>query len=197
MFPRVLSFIPKITQDQLLAGLKQVFRQANERGITTVFEPSVGLVAGPEEVTMMRALAATPAMTVRMGGALYGNGNDLMTWVNCYQPELLSDGDTLFTVRAMKLEGVKNDVSVNGNDKVLNPEECLDVHQALRAVTIDAAWQCHLDHQIGSLLPKKQADFVILAKNPLTWEAPRAAGMRDIKGLETWVNGNKVFPAKD
>jgi hypothetical protein len=42
-------------------------------------------------------------MTVRVGGALYGNGNDLMTWLNAYKPELESDPNALFTLRAIKL----------------------------------------------------------------------------------------------
>ncbi len=387
----MLVAMPQPGPEQMLDGLKRVFQQANQRGITTVFEASVGLLNGPAEVTMLKALAQTPAMTVRMGGALYGNSNDLMTWVNCYQPELSSDGNSLFTIRALKLisdgsnqgltgfqsrpylccnehsvpgvgawglfnfdparkladvmavvaaagwpilthangdEAITNvlaayqmalskvpppaptdapaaslpqapawarqrhriehasllhddtiglmrrmEISPSflighvgywgkafqdtilgkdrsllldrcasalqaglrislhsdhfvtplgplrcmeqavgrvmeatvkhpahgapapGEGKVLNAPECLDVAQALRAVTIDAAWQCHLDHQVGSLLPGKQADLVILAKNPLQWSAPHAAGMRDIGVLETWVNGSRVFAA--
>ncbi len=93
------------------------------------------------------------------------------------------------------MEALKGKSPANENDNVLNPDERLNVHQALRAVTIDAAWQCHLDHQIGSLLKDKQADLVILAKNPLQWPVFNAAGMRDIKVVETWVNGSRVFSA--
>ncbi len=79
--------------------------------------------------------------------------------------------------------------------EVLNPSERLSIAQALRAVTIDAAWQCHLDEQIGSLLPGKQADLVILEQDPLTWQTIDAAGMRDIVVRETWVSGRRVYSA--
>ncbi|WP_193314787.1 amidohydrolase [Xanthomonas sp. LMG 12459] len=379
----VLQKMPQVKPVDILEGLMKVFQQANACGITTVFDASIGLIAGSAEIPMMKALAATPAMTVRVGGALYGNSNDLMTWVNCFKPELSSVADSLFTLRAIKLiadgsnQGLTGFQSVpydccdrhfvpgvgayglfnfdpvrkladvmavataagwpilthaNGDEAianvlaayqlalstvppppppkrpfptppawaeqrhriehasllhdeaiglmrrmaispsflighvgywgkafketilgseramlldrtasalraglrislhsdhfvtpfgplrcmeqaigrvmeaveltgpnasesaVLNREERLDANQALRAVTIDAAWQCHLDHQIGSLLPGKQADLVILEENPLRWSAVNATGMRDIAVCETWVNGSKVFP---
>ncbi|GFM74794.1 MULTISPECIES: amidohydrolase [Pseudomonas] len=378
----MIKAMPRFNQEQILTGLAKVFRQANERGITTVFDASVGLIAGTIEVDIMRGLAQTSAMTVRVGGALYGNSNDLMTWINCYKPELSSDGDSLFTLRAIKLiadgsnqgltglqsqpyeccethsvpgvgayglfnydpvrklaevmatvssagwpilthangdEGIANVLAAyqmalskvppppvpkrpfptepawagqrhriehasllhddaiglmkrmaispsflighvgywgkafrdtilgaerallldrcasalkaglrislhsdhfvtplgplrcmeqaigrvmealtderDEDKRVLNKDERLDVNQALRAVTIDAAWQCHLDHQIGSLLTGKQADLVILEKNPLQLPESYSAGMRDIEVRETWVNGIKVFAA--
>lgn len=44
--------------------------------------------------------------------------------------------------------------------------ERLSVDQALRAHTIDAAWQIGLEAQIGSIEPGKQADLVILERDP-------------------------------
>ena len=46
---------------------------------------------------------------------------------------------------------------------VLNPAEGIDVMSALRAVTIDAAWQTHCDDVAGSLTRGKYADFVVLS----------------------------------
>jgi len=43
----------------------------------------------------------------------------------------------------------------------LTPED------ALAAVTIEAAWQLRLDHEVGSLAAGKQADLVALADDPL------------------------------
>ncbi len=51
--------------------------------------------------------------------------------------------------------------NVRGAGEALTPE------QALRTITIDAAFQMRLDHRIGSLCAGKDADFVALAKNPL------------------------------
>ena len=83
-----------------------------------------------------------------------------------------------------KLEGAP------GKDKpALNPEEALSPEQALRAVTLDAAWHCHLDHQVGSLEAGKQADLVILEHDPLT---ETAVPLRDIKVIATWLSGAPV-----
>lgn len=375
--------LPKPGPFQFFRNLLQVFSDANKRGITTVFDASVGLVGKEYEIGLMRLLAKTHVLTLRVGGALYGSdADDLKTWLKSYSPELDSKGNELFTLRAMKLiadgsnqgltglqsapykcchehqvpgvgayglfnynpvrelANVMADVSAKGwpilthangdeaidnvlsayqlalsnpptdkvplpeppfnsvpawagqrhriehcsllhddaialmkrmaispsflighvgywgrafqhtilgkdranmldrcasalkgglrislhsdrfvtpfgplrymeqaigrvmeavvdepdeDKRILNKHERLDVHQALRAVTIDSAWQCHLDHQVGSLLPGKQADLVILAKDPLQWTAPDAAGMRGIEVKQTWVSGRKVY----
>ncbi|PCE30088.1 amidohydrolase [Burkholderia ubonensis] len=78
---------------------------------------------------------------------------------------------------------------------VLNETECLSASEALRAVTIDAAWQCHLDDQIGSLKEGKQADLVILEKDPLQAKPGDPCPLREIRALETWVSGRKVYSA--
>ncbi|MGO4204334.1 amidohydrolase [Rhodococcus sp. TAF43] len=51
---------------------------------------------------------------------------------------------------------------------VLAPEERIPVGAALRAQTIDAAWQLFSDESIGSLTPGAHADIVVLSANPLT-----------------------------
>ena len=51
--------------------------------------------------------------------------------------------------------------------EVLGPEERLTPEDALGAVTIEAAWQLRLDHEVGSLAAGKQADLVALADDPL------------------------------
>jgi predicted amidohydrolase YtcJ len=76
------------------------------------------------------------------------------------------------------------------SDELLAPEERVPAAAALRAMTIDAAWQCHSDHEVGSLAAGKFADFVVLAEDPLT-VAPETLG--EIKVLETWVGGRQIF----
>lgn len=46
------------------------------------------------------------------------------------------------------------------------PQECLSVHQALRGITIDAAHAIRLDHEIGSIVAGKRADFTVLEDDP-------------------------------
>jgi len=72
----------------------------------------------------------------------------------------------------------------------LAEQEAVSVDAALRAMTIDAAWQCHSDHEVGSLEPGKFADFVILESDPRDVLAP---DISKIKVLETWLAGRQVF----
>ena len=62
--------------------------------------------------------------------------------------------------------------------RVLAPEERLTVEQAIRAQTIDAAWQLFSDDIIGSLEVGKYADMVVLSADP------RAVPPEDIADLE-------------
>ncbi|MCD4486691.1 amidohydrolase family protein [Chromobacterium vaccinii] len=82
-----------------------------------------------------------------------------------------------------------------GEDKpVLNSAECLNRLQALRAVTLDAAWQCHMDHLVGSLEVGKLADLVVLKQDPLD---VNVENLRDIPVLETWRGGARVYRNTD
>jgi predicted amidohydrolase YtcJ len=75
---------------------------------------------------------------------------------------------------------------------VLNPAERITVDQALRAVTIDAAWQCQMDHIVGSLEPGKYADLVLLDRDPYSVD-PAEIGA--IKVSETWFEGRRRHTA--
>lgn len=77
------------------------------------------------------------------------------------------------------------------NRGVLNNVEKITPAQALKAVTYDAAWQCQADEWIGSLEKGKMADYVILDEDPITRKDP--VGMRNIRVLETWVEGINVY----
>ena len=77
-------------------------------------------------------------------------------------------------------------------DTILAPQERVSVESAIRAVTINAAWQCHSEHEIGSLEVGKFADFVVLDEDPRRVE-PTA--ISDIGISETWMNGEQTFRA--
>ena len=51
-------------------------------------------------------------------------------------------------------------------EKVYGPEYCVTIHEAMKAVTIDAAWQLHKDDCLGSLKEGKKADLIIVSDNP-------------------------------
>jgi len=72
---------------------------------------------------------------------------------------------------------------------VLGPEQRIGVMDALRAVTIDAAWQVFQEDNRGSLDPGKYANLVVLRGNPL--DDPEA--MRDLEVDRTVIGGVTVY----
>jgi len=70
--------------------------------------------------------------------------------------------------------------------RLLGAEERIDVEDALRAVTIDAAWVLGEDHLKGSISNGKFADFVVLSEDPLSVESDR---IREIEVLATVLGG--------
>ena len=77
-----------------------------------------------------------------------------------------------------------NRVSPSG--RVLGESERISVDRAFHAVTIDAAYQLHLDHVIGSLEVGKWADITVLHEDPYEVDPTR---IRDIKVWGTVVGG--------
>jgi len=61
--------------------------------------------------------------------------------------------------------------------------------EALRAITIDGAWQNFEEDITGSLEVGKRADLAILSEDPLAYPLY----IRDIQVLETIVGGRTVF----
>lgn len=72
---------------------------------------------------------------------------------------------------------------------VLGPEQGIDVMAALRAVTIDAAWQIVQEENRGSLEPGKYADLIVLSGNPLD----NPAAMRELVVEQTLVGGVTIY----
>lgn len=70
--------------------------------------------------------------------------------------------------------------------RVLGARERVSRQRALRAVTIDAAWQNRLEHDRGSIEVGKLADLVVLSGDPL--HAPRAA---DLLVDQVWIGGRR------
>jgi predicted amidohydrolase YtcJ len=75
--------------------------------------------------------------------------------------------------------------------RVLGPEERIPVADALRAITLGAAYTLRLDGEIGSIEVGKRADFCVLAEDPL---AVRPEALKDIPVWGT-VLGGVPFPA--
>jgi hypothetical protein len=73
----------------------------------------------------------------------------------------------------------------------LGPAERIPVADALRAVTIGAAYQLKMDDEIGSIAPGKLADFAVLAEDPMEVDPP------DLRDIPVWgtVLGGMPQPA--
>jgi predicted amidohydrolase YtcJ len=81
--------------------------------------------------------------------------------------------------------------SMRDGGEVLNADERISAESALRAVTIDAAWQTHADSVLGSLEPGKHADFAILSSDPRRVDSS-AIGQITVQqtrlgGVPTWT----------
>ncbi|MEE8166886.1 MAG: amidohydrolase [Myxococcota bacterium] len=72
---------------------------------------------------------------------------------------------------------------------IIGPEERISASAALRAVTIDAAWQIHQEDNRGSIEVGKLAALVVLAENPL--EHPER--LREIAVDWTLVGGRTIY----
>jgi len=81
-----------------------------------------------------------------------------------------------------------NRISSEGN--VMAPAERLTVHQAMRAITIDAAYTIGLENDVGSIRAGKRADFAVLDADPYE-VAPES--LRDISIWGTVFEG-RPFP---
>lgn len=67
------------------------------------------------------------------------------------------------------------------------PEECLTLDQALRGITIDAAFALNLDHEIGSIVAGKKADFTVLEDDPFEFGVDR---LKDVRVTGTVFEGD-------
>lgn len=72
---------------------------------------------------------------------------------------------------------------------VIGQAEAISVAQALRAVTIDAAWQIFQEENRGSIEKGKYADLVVLSVDPET----NPEKINEIEILQTFVGGELVF----
>lgn len=75
--------------------------------------------------------------------------------------------------------------------RILGTSERISVADALRTITLGAAWTLKLDGEVGSIEVGKRADFAVLEDDPLVI-APE-----NLKDVRIWgtVQGGRLFPA--
>jgi predicted amidohydrolase YtcJ len=79
---------------------------------------------------------------------------------------------------------------VTASGEALGPEQRIPVIEAIRAATINGAYQLFEEEIKGSIEVGKLADFVVLSENPLLVD-PMA--IKEIRVLETIKEGKTIF----
>lgn len=84
-----------------------------------------------------------------------------------------------------------NRTTINGNQNV--EAQSVTVDDALRAITIDAAWLMRMENEIGSIRAGKRADFAVLEQDPYKVDPMK------IKDIPIWgtVFSGQLFPIKE
>ena len=108
------------------------------------------------------------------------NNNNIKFSLHADQPMFKSDPFRLIQTAVERK-------TLTGN--ILGDGEQITVIDAIKALTINAAWQINMENKIGSLEKGKYADFIVLDKNPLITETNK---LSTIKCLKTYINGNLV-----
>ncbi len=82
---------------------------------------------------------------------------------------------------------------LTASGRVLGAAERISVADALRTITLGAAFTLKLDHEIGSIEAGKRADFAVLEDDPLTIAPER------LKDVRIWgtVQAGRLFAAAD
>jgi len=76
----------------------------------------------------------------------------------------------------------------------MSQDQRIELIDAIKAMTISAAWQIHKEDKLGSLTVGKYADFIVLDSDPFSTPFSE---LENIKCLETYVSGNKVDTSED
>jgi predicted amidohydrolase YtcJ len=74
--------------------------------------------------------------------------------------------------------------------RVAGPDQCIGVHDALRAVTIEAAYSWRMEHELGSITVGKLANFTALDEDPYAVH-PQSLDRIGVLGT---VFGGTAFP---
>ncbi len=100
-----------------------------------------------------------------------------------HQDAPVLEPDMLETVWCAVNRRTRAGVTLGGNEKVT-------VLEALKAVTVNAAWQYFEEDSKGSLAAGKRADYVILDQNPLGTDGEK---LREIRVLATLKDGKAIY----
>ncbi|MFT7286944.1 MAG: putative amidohydrolase YtcJ [Halieaceae bacterium] len=123
-----------------------------------------------------------PLRSIAAGGARVTLGSDFpASWIG------LDGLDPLYNIEMAMTRQPAGDADYAPQPPL---DERISVEQAIRAYTLDAAYQLRLEDEIGSIEPGKQADLVVLDQNILELD-PYA--IHDASVVMTMIDGRIVF----
>jgi predicted amidohydrolase YtcJ len=125
-----------------------------------------------------------PERAFRISPCKSALNRDLLFTLHCDTPVVPQDPLLL-------IWSAVNRLSTSGS--IIGEEQRIAPIDALRAYTINAAYQNFEEDIKGSIEPGKLADMVILSDNPLTCDPLK---IKDIEVLETIVGGNTVYKSR-
>lgn len=103
-------------------------------------------------------------------------------------PSYHNDGSVSLPNQLYNVQQTVTRTTVSG--KVHGANQAVTLDQALRAITINGAYQLKRDHEIGSLAVGKYADLVELSADIHTVAADQI--VEKVKVLGTWLGGRKI-----
>ncbi len=187
------------SQDAVLNALEELQKQHPRDDHRFTFEHyGISTPAQTERLSKLGALASVNPWYVYFRGEI--NEEHLGTDVSHHSSRLktLVDAGVLTTLHTdtpvappLPLTSAWVAVTRLGQSgKVLAPEERLSVDEAIRMITIDAAYVIGVENIVGSIEPGKRADFTILEEDPYKVDPLR------LKDIEIWgtVFGGESFP---
>ena len=166
-------------QDATLAALQQVMKNSGGKtirpGQRLIIEHG-GLIR-PEQIALAKTLpmgVSVASHYVYYMGALYGNAigdrvkfmTPLASLRRAGLPVTMHSDAPLAPPEPMRAASV-HITRATREGGVSTPSERLSREQALKAITLDAAWSLGLEDEIGSIEIGKQADLTIMDANPL------------------------------
>ncbi len=104
------------------------------------------------------------------------------------RPSYHNDGSVTPPNQLLNVQQTVTRRTIAGN--VHGAEQAVTLEDALKAITINGAYQLKRDHEIGSLAPGKYADLVELSADVYT--VPVDKIVDEVKVLGTWLGGKKI-----